>query len=129
MAHWIIDANNVFGSRPDGWWNDRAGAQRRFAQAVAEWSRTHDGTVVLVFDAPLSPSASQLAGGDLSIRESPYRGRNAADRLIVELAVTSVEADLDRAVIVVTSDVGLRRLLPESCAVIGAGAFRDRIGY
>ena len=23
MGEWIIDGNNVFGSRPDGWWNDR----------------------------------------------------------------------------------------------------------
>jgi 8-oxo-dGTP diphosphatase len=26
---WVIDASNVIGSRPDGWWRDRAGATRR----------------------------------------------------------------------------------------------------
>ena len=25
-AAWLIDGNNVMGSRPDGWWRDRAGA-------------------------------------------------------------------------------------------------------
>ena len=23
---WVVDGNNVFGSRPDGWWNDRTAA-------------------------------------------------------------------------------------------------------
>ena len=26
---WFIDAMNVIGSRPDGWWRDREGAVRR----------------------------------------------------------------------------------------------------
>jgi len=25
----VVDGNNVMGSRPDGWWRDRAGAARR----------------------------------------------------------------------------------------------------
>jgi hypothetical protein len=25
----VVDGNNVMGSRPDGWWKDRAGAARR----------------------------------------------------------------------------------------------------
>jgi 8-oxo-dGTP diphosphatase len=32
----IVDAANVVGSRPDGWWRDRAGAARRLVSGVAE---------------------------------------------------------------------------------------------
>ena len=30
----VIDAANVIGSRPTGWWRDRAGAARRFTEQV-----------------------------------------------------------------------------------------------
>ena len=30
----VVDAANVVGSRPDGWWRDRAGAARRFVEEV-----------------------------------------------------------------------------------------------
>jgi 8-oxo-dGTP pyrophosphatase MutT (NUDIX family) len=32
----IVDAANVVGSRPDGWWRDRAGAARRLVAALAD---------------------------------------------------------------------------------------------
>ncbi len=30
----VVDAANVVGSRPDGWWRDRAGAARRFVEEI-----------------------------------------------------------------------------------------------
>jgi len=30
----VIDAANVIGSRPTGWWRDRPGAARRFTERV-----------------------------------------------------------------------------------------------
>ena len=133
---WVVDGNNVFGSRPDGWWNDRPAAQRRFAQRVAEWCRTHDDEVVLVFDAPLAPATAELEGGNLRIRASRRRGRDAADHEIVDL-LTTYEADdtnesddaADIDVCVVTSDRGLRARLPDWVSVTGAGRFRTLIGY
>jgi ADP-ribose pyrophosphatase YjhB (NUDIX family) len=32
----IVDAANVMGSRPDGWWRDRAGAARRLCDQIAD---------------------------------------------------------------------------------------------
>jgi predicted RNA-binding protein with PIN domain len=123
---WIIDGNNVFGSRPDGWWNDRAAAQTRFTQRVAEWCRTHDDEVTIVFDAPVTPATAELAGGNLVVVEAPRRGRDAADHEIARLA-----AELDETVIVtvVTSDRGLRDRLPGWATVWGSGRFRDLIAY
>ena len=94
-VRWIIDGNNVFGSRPDGWWNDRDGAANRFAQQVAEWCRTHGDDVTIVFDAPVSQATLDVAGGNLEIVEAPRRGRNAADDHIVELV--DMEAALTEA--------------------------------
>jgi predicted RNA-binding protein with PIN domain len=120
---WLVDANNVFGSRPDGWWNDRDAAGRRLTQCVAEWCRTHDDEVVLVFDAPLAPATRDLQGGNLRIEEAQRRGRDAADDRIVELASEIGE------VTVVSSDRGLRLRLPGSATVMGTGRFRELVGY
>ena len=122
---WVIDGNNVFGSRPDGWWNDRPGAQRRFTQCVAEWCRTHDDDVTLVFDAPVTGETALLAGGNLTVVEATRRGRNAADHEIVEL-VNRLDAEETR---VVTSDRGLRERLPAAVEIVGVGSFRDLVGY
>lgn len=34
MLHLVVDGANVVGSRPDGWWRDRAGAARRLAGRI-----------------------------------------------------------------------------------------------
>lgn len=124
---WLVDGNNVFGSRPDGWWNDPQAAKRRLAQHVAEWCRTHDDPVILVFDAPVAPTTLELAGGNLTIEAAARRGRDAADDQIVERA-----RDI-AAPRVVTSDRGLRRRLVEQSGdaveVIGVTRFREMIGY
>lgn len=125
---WLIDGNNVFGSRPDGWWNDRGGAMQRFAQCVAEWCRTHDDLVVLVFDAPVPDAALDLAGGNLTIEQAARRGRNAADDRIVDLAADREPAESDRLV-VVTSDRGLRARLDDTAEVVGVGQFRTLVEY
>jgi len=126
-VQWIVDGNNVFGSRPDGWWNDRAAATARLAQRVADWCRTHDDDVVLVFDAPVPSDTTMLAGGNLRVVEATRRGRDAADDDIVDLADELVAGDAD--VRVVSSDRGLRRRLPAEVDVMGTGRFRDLIGY
>lgn len=126
---WLIDGNNVFGSRPDGWWNDRGDATRRFAQRVAEWCRTHDDDVTLVFDGPLPDATRDLAGGNLQIVEAPRRGRDAADDHIVDLADAHVDEHPEIELRVVTSDRGLSARIPDGAGVVGAGRFRDLVGY
>jgi predicted RNA-binding protein with PIN domain len=128
-VRWIVDGNNVYGSRPDSWWNDRAAASTRFAQRVAEWCRTHDDPVIVVFDAPVSAATLELAGGNLVIEPSPRRGRDAADDHIVDLVERSEETSSDEATCVVSSDRGLRARLPAGVRPMGAGRFRELIGY
>jgi hypothetical protein len=129
----IVDGNNVFGSRPDGWWNDRAAATARFAQRVAEWCRTHDDDVTLVFDGPLTSATAELAGGNLAIVEAPRRGRGAADDVIARLAAEHLDVHplevQPVGLTVVTSDKGLRGRLDPAVTVIGSGRFRELISY
>lgn len=122
---WLIDGNNVYGSRPDGWWNDRDAAARRFAQRVAEWCRTHGDDVVLVFDPPVSAATFDLAGGNLTIEQATGRGRDAADDHIVAMSADDPSGETT----VVTSDRGLRARLPDGIATMGAGRFRELIDY
>jgi predicted RNA-binding protein with PIN domain len=126
-AAWLIDGNNVFGSRPDRWWNDPQAAKLRLAQRVAKWCRTHDDPVVLVFDAPVASETLALAGGNLTIEVATRRGRDAADDHIVERARNVASPS------VVTSDRGLQRLLVELCGegvrIVGVMRFREMIGY
>jgi predicted RNA-binding protein with PIN domain len=121
---WIVDGNNVMGARPDRWWNDRRAAAHRLAQHVAEWCRSHDESVVVVFDGPLDDDTRQLGGGNLVVVEARRRGRNAADHDIVAMAH---EYDGPEQLLVVSSDRGLVARLPASATTMGAGAFRSII--
>ena len=119
---WFVDGNNVMGSRPDGWWNDPAAAKARLTQTIAEWCRTHDDPVTLVFDQPVTPASEQLAGGNLVVEFAPRRGRDAADHHIVDLVEAAYETD--PALTVVTADRGLIDRLPPGVETVGPGTFR-----
>ncbi|OHV44111.1 hypothetical protein CC117_10660 [Parafrankia colletiae] len=40
---WVVDAANVIGARPDGWWRDRAGAARRLHRDILTLLHRADG--------------------------------------------------------------------------------------
>jgi predicted RNA-binding protein with PIN domain len=124
-VQWLIDGNNVMGAAGDGWWNDPPAAAARLAQSVAEWCRTHDDAVTLVFDGRPQAALEELAGGNLAVTFARRSGRDAADDRIVELVEERFGAE--PALTVVTSDRGLVGRLPPGVAVEGAGAFRRRL--
>lgn len=117
MTRWIVDGNNVMGSRPDGWWNDRPAAMARLGQEIAEWSRTHEDRVLLVFDGRRRPDVAILAGGNLAIVFAERSARDAADDVIASEATPD-----DR---VVTADRGLIARLPPGAEVIGPRRYLD----
>jgi hypothetical protein len=128
VARWLVDGNNVFGSRPDGWWNNRTRAALALTEQVARWCLGHDDDVVLVFDRPVDDSVLGLAGGNLQVQAAPRRGRNAADDHLVDLALAARDGG-ETEVTVVSSDRGLARQLPEGVSLMGAGRFRRLVGY
>jgi hypothetical protein len=120
MTHHVVDASNVIGSRPDGWWRDRAGADERLIAAVARLPAGDDRyTVVLDRQGP------DTERDRLAVLHARRRGRDAADDVIVEV----VEASDDVAdVVVITGDRDLRRRVEALGArVAGPRQFRDRL--
>ncbi len=93
----VVDAANVVGARPDGWWKDRAGAARRLHEALMTADLPHD-EVVLVLEG--AAKGGHRAGRDGHVRtvHAPRDGdatlveevRAAADR---GARVTLVSAD------------------------------------
>lgn len=61
----VVDAANVVGSRPDGWWKDRAGAARRLHEALMVADLPHD-VVVLVLEG--AAKGGVRAGRDGHVR-------------------------------------------------------------
>jgi uncharacterized protein YaiI (UPF0178 family) len=115
---WLIDAMNVIGSSPDGWWRDREGAMRKLVAQVRDWARDEPVTVVL----DSGPDDLLGTAGGVTVVRASRRGRNAADDEIVALA----RADSD--VLVVTSDAELAaRVRALGARVEGSGSFRRRL--
>jgi predicted RNA-binding protein with PIN domain len=106
-APWlIVDAMNVIGSRPDGWWRHRHGAIRRFVAQLGAWARLEDAGVTVVIDGRPISGLPDGDHDDLEVVYARRRGPDAADDRIVEL----VEADHNPSALrVVTSDRELRR--------------------
>jgi hypothetical protein len=90
----VVDAANVMGSRPDGWWRDRAGAAARLRERL----EVRPEEVVLVVEG----EARGIAGTDgVEVVEAAGEG----DDTIVDVVRLRGRG---RPTIVVTADRGLR---------------------
>jgi predicted RNA-binding protein with PIN domain len=107
---WIVDAMNVIGSRPDGWWKDRHGAMVRLADQLEQWADSSGEDVVVVFERPPKPPISSSV---VEVAYAPRPGQNAADQEIVRRLRNDAAPD---EVTVVTSD----RALAEQVRALGA---------
>lgn len=123
MVRLLVDAMNVIGARPDGWWRDRPGAMRRLAAELGEHARATGDSVTVVFDSP--PGEIEHVA-PVRVVVAARRGRDAADDEIGRI----VAADPAPAALrVVTSDAALAaRVRALGAEVEGAGAFRRRLG-
>ncbi len=121
-VRWIVDAMNVIGSRPDGWWKNRRDAMARLVDQLERWALAHGGHVTVVFERPMSPA---IESSVIEIAHAPKAAANSADDEIVRL----VQAD-DRPhdLTVVTSDVALAdRVRNVGASVYPAASFRNLI--
>jgi predicted RNA-binding protein with PIN domain len=122
--HWLVDGMNLIGSRPDGWWRDRAGARRRLVSDLATLVGA-GSEVTVVFDGRPDPGEMDAAAAaGVTARFAPG-GPNAADDAIVDLLPGLAERG---AVTVVTSDAALADAVRRAeVAVEGVRAFRGRL--
>ncbi len=82
--HFVVDALNVIGSRPTGWWRDRDGAILRFARDLRALAEADSRSVTLIIDGrPLAELPEGQHGG-LDVLYASRSGQNAADDRIVE---------------------------------------------
>jgi len=123
----VVDAANVVGSRPDGWWRDRAGATERLLGRL----RTLPGATLDGPDGPLD-CTGVVAVVEGRARDVPapdgvrvVRATGSGDDALVEY-VTQLTGD-GRDVLVVTADRGLRARLPAGTPVAGPGWLLDRL--
>jgi predicted RNA-binding protein with PIN domain len=100
----IIDGANVVGSRPDGWWRDRAGAARRLQEQLSTAELPHD-EVVLVLEG--AARQGNPAGQDGRLRTVHAKG--SGDDAIVDAVMAQVDVGDGRDVTVVTADRVLRQ--------------------
>ncbi|MET0513190.1 MAG: NYN domain-containing protein [Thermoleophilaceae bacterium] len=115
---WIVDGMNVIGSRPTGWWRDRPRAMRDLVDEL----RTFGEPVTVVFDG--KPFEIEDTA-QTEVLFASRRGRNAADD---DIAALVAAAEDPAALRVVTSDSALAgRVRAHGAAVVGAGAFRERL--
>lgn len=92
----VIDAANVIGSRPDGWWRDRPGAARRFTSQVraAVADGRLDPPVSVVVEGRARAGVAAAEGDGVAVVHAPGEG----DDTILALA------EAHRPSVVVTAD-------------------------
>lgn len=128
----VVDAANVVGSRPDGWWRDRAGATVRLRDRLA----AADGFAAAALGLPADrwwPDVSMVVEGragdvggtdGVEVVSAPGEG----DDTIVAVARKTVHDRPGDPVVVVTADRELRRrVVAVGATVTGAGTLLDAL--
>ena len=117
----VIDAANVIGSRPTGWWRDRPGAARRFTAQVRAtvMAGALDPPVTIVLEGQFRTGADESEVDGVAVVHAPGEGDDA----IATIAAT------DDEVVVVTADRGLaERVRAVDGTVVGPSWLLDLLG-
>ena len=112
----LIDAANVIGSRPTGWWRDRPGAARTFVAQVraSVGSGRIDQPVVVVLEGQSRQGVPSGLVDGVMVIHAEGSGDDALVHVVAEAA--------DEAVTLVTADRELRRRAESLGAeVVGPG--------
>jgi hypothetical protein len=98
----LVDAANVIGSRPDGWWRDRPGAARSFVEHVraAMLAGRLGGPTVVVLEGAARRGIAEGVADGVAVVHAPGSG----DEMLI-----SVAQEADDPVILVTADRELQR--------------------
>jgi hypothetical protein len=126
----LVDVANVVGSRPDGWWRDRAGAAARLLESLAG---VRDATASLPDDG-----GSVRITAVVAVLEGAARSATAPTGVTVVAATRDGDGEVvscaHRIVgdgeipLVVTADRGLRARLPAAALVAGPGWLNRLVG-
>lgn len=135
MPTLVVDVANVMGSRPDGWWRDRAGAATRLMASMVPLV----GADVAGPITGGTPSHVVAGAGSMPVRIdriiAVVEGQGRRAIAPSELEVVLAPADGDTTIVavaeqvltdgevplVVTADRGLRDRLPRGAQIAGPG--------
>ena len=121
----LVDAANVVGSRPTGWWRDRAGAARTLYDdltAALESGRLHPPVVVVLEGA----ARRGVLADDREDLRVVHAARSGDDAIVTLVEQSAHDGG---AVTVVTADRGLReRVLHLGADVMGPRWLLDQLG-
>lgn len=124
----VVDAANVVGSRPDGWWRDRAGAARKLLVKLAALQERLELTdVVVILEGPArgavsGPDAPDVGGLRVVLADG------SGDDTIVSVTAETAAGDTNPDVTVVTADRGLRqRIEPTGATAVGPRWLTDQL--
>ena len=110
----LIDAANVVGSRPDGWWRDRAGAAARLVDRLR--AAALDEPVVVVLEGQARGGVAPGTADGVEVVHAPGEGDD-------ELAARAADG-----VTLVTADRGLAaRARAAGAHVVGPRWLLDRL--
>jgi hypothetical protein len=118
----LVDAANVVGSRPTGWWRDRPGAARTLVDNIlaAVLAGRLEEPVVVVLEGAARPGAAEGTTDGVRVVHAPGSG----DDTLADLAATATEH-----VTLVSADRELRNRVTEVGGdVVGPSWLYDRLG-
>jgi hypothetical protein len=116
----LIDAANVIGSRPTGWWRDRPGATRVFTEGVraAVTAGRLTAPVTIVVEGRARAGVDEADVGGVEVVHAPGEG----DDTIAAIAAANPD------VVVVTADRGLaERVRAANAEVVGPKWLLDHL--
>lgn len=129
-GHLVVDAANVVGSRPDGWWRDRPAAARRLAGELVAALTAHPEIVAENLGLAQGFHVHLVLEGAGRVADLPTH-----PRLEVHLApadgdatIAALAGELAGDALVVTADRALReRVRAVGAAVTGPSALFDAL--
>lgn len=126
----VVDAANVIGSRPDGWWRDRSGAARRLLTKMSRLDEHLEQPAELVVVLEGAAKAAVAGASDPEFANlHVVQADGSGDDAIVGVVAAAVAEYGDRPITVVTADRGLRdRVEALGANTVGPRWLLDRIG-
>ena len=122
----VIDAANVVGSRPTGWWRDRAGAARAFVEQVRAGVETGrlQPPIVVVLEGKARQGVASGLGGEVTVVHTAGSGDDA----LVDVVASARAADSEQAVTLVTADRELQaRAEARGASIVRPGWLLERL--
>lgn len=116
----LVDAANVVGSRPDGWWRDRPGATGRLVRQIRDAAAASrlPVPVVVVVEGAARRGVNEGTADQVEV----VHAAGAGDDLLAELAAAAADP-----VLLVSADRGLRARAGPAVTSVGPRWLLERI--